>query len=174
LSSRVTDVETARRIVAHVADRALTVLIVADLSVDRMQELLRLTGAGCLQLHGDESAEVLRGVLPHAYKAVRVGSQADVTRAMALPGEYLLADAKVEGKLGGTGQRFDWSLVEPLARLRKLTLAGGLNAENVGQAIAQVKPFCVDVASGVEMSDDPRRKDPDKVVAFSRAVSGAI
>lgn len=172
-SLRVIDVETASRIVAHVADRALTVLIVADLGVDRMRELLRLTGAGCLQLHGDESADVLQGVLPHAYKAMRVGSQADVMRAMSLPGEYLLTDAKVQGKLGGTGQTFDWSLVEPLARLRKLTLAGGLNAKNVGRAIAQVRPFCVDVASGVEMSGAPRRKDANKVLAFGRAVSGA-
>jgi phosphoribosylanthranilate isomerase len=169
-SARVIGVEMAHRIVAHVKDRALAVLVVADLSIDRMQELLRLTGAGCLQLHGDESADTLRAVLPHAYKGVRIGSSADVARAMELPGEYLLTDAKVDGKLGGTGQTFDWSLVEPLARARKLTLAGGLHAQNVGQAIAQVKPFCVDVASGVEIKGDPRRKDPEKIAAFSRAV----
>ncbi len=173
VSSRVVDVETARHIVAHVADRALTVLVVADLTIDRMNELLRLTGAACLQLHGDESVDALQGVLPHAYKAVRVGSRADVARAMALPGEYLLTDARVEGQLGGTGQTFDWSLVEPLARLRKLTLAGGLHAGNVGRAIAQVKPFCVDVASGVEISGNPRRKDPQKIMAFSRAVDAS-
>jgi len=172
-SSRVIDVETARNIVAHVGKRALSVLVVADLSVARMQELLRLTGAGCLQLHGQESADVVEGVLPHAYKAIRVGSPADVAMAMEVPGEYLLTDAKVEGQLGGTGQTFDWSLVEPLARVRKLTLAGGLNAGNVGRAIAAVRPFCVDVASGVEIGGDPRRKDPDKVLAFSRAVIGA-
>jgi len=172
-SSRVIDVETARGIVAHVGKRALTVLVVADLSVARMQELMRLTGAGCLQLHGEESVDVVKGVLPHAYKAIRVGSQADVALAMEMPGEYLLSDAKVQGQLGGTGQTFDWSLVEPLASSRKLTLAGGLNAENVGRAIAAVRPFCVDVASGVEINGNPRRKDPERVVMFSRAVIAA-
>src|SRR3954447_1742474 len=80
-SSRVIDVEVARDIVAHVGKRALSVLVVADLSVARMQELMRLTGAGCLQLHGQESGDVVQGVLPHAYKALRVGSRADVAMA---------------------------------------------------------------------------------------------
>jgi phosphoribosylanthranilate isomerase len=172
-SPRLVSVDEAQRIAGHVGDRALTVLIVADQTPEKMRELLRATGARCLQLHGTESADTLMAVLPHAYKAVRVASQEDVDRAMRFGGEHLLTDAKVEGKLGGTGQTFDWSLVEPLARVRKLTLAGGLNRENVGRAIAQVRPFCVDVASGVEVDGDPRRKDPAKVAAFGREVESA-
>jgi phosphoribosylanthranilate isomerase len=171
-SPRVVSVEEARRIAGHVAERALTVLVVADQTPDQMRELLRATGARCLQLHGSEGADTLAAVLPHAYKAIRVGSQDDIDRAMRFGGEYLLTDAKVQGKLGGTGHTFDWSLVEPLARVRKLTLAGGLHAGNVARAIAQVGPFCVDVASGVELDGDPRRKDAEKVRAFGRAVVG--
>ncbi len=172
-SPRAVDVETARRVTAHVGERALVVLVVANETLERMRELVRVTGARCLQLHGEESPELLEQLLPHAYKAIRVGCRADVERASIYPGEHLLVDAKVEGKLGGTGKTVDWSLVEPLARTRKLTLAGGLTAANVPEAIARVRPFCVDVASGVEQDGVPRRKDPAKLVAFARAVARA-
>jgi phosphoribosylanthranilate isomerase len=169
-SVRVIDVEMARRIVEHVGERALVVLVVADLGVTEMRELVRRTGARCLQLHGDEPPEVVGDLLPHAYKAMRIGSPADVVTALAFPGEHLLADAKVPGKLGGTGQLADWDLCRPIARQRRLTLAGGLTPDNVRRAIERVRPYCVDVASGVEVAGSPRRKDPDKLLAFRRAV----
>ena len=172
-SPRVIDVETARRIVERVGARTLTVLVVADRGAGELRELLRATGARCLQLSGDESPELVSELLPHAYKGVRIGSAADVTRAALYPGEHLLVDARVEGKLGGTGKTLDWTLVEPLARARKLTLAGGLRPSNVADAIRAVRPFCVDVASGVEREGDPRRKDPEKVRAFRRALESA-
>jgi phosphoribosylanthranilate isomerase len=169
-SPRLVDLDMARRIAAHVGRNALTVLVVADLSVEQMRELLQTTGARCLQLHGSESPDVVGRLMPHAYKAIRIASAADAALASEYPGEHLLADAKVPGKLGGTGRVFDWALVEPLARKRKLTLAGGLTAENVGDAIARVRPFCVDVATGVEVAGNPRRKDKKKLEAFARAV----
>jgi phosphoribosylanthranilate isomerase len=170
-SPRVIDVETARSIVDRVGARTLTVLVVADRGADELRALLRATGARCLQLCGDESPELVAELLPHAYKGIRIGSAADVTGAALYPGEHLLVDAKVEGKLGGTGKTVDWALVEPLARARKLTLAGGLRPSNVADAIRAVRPFCVDVASGVEKDGDPRRKDPDKMRAFHQAVA---
>ena len=169
-SLRVIDVETARSIVERVGARALTVLVVADRGAGELRDLLRATGARCVQLCGDESPDLVAELLPHAYKAVRVGSAADVTGAARYPGEHLLVDAKVEGMLGGTGKTVDWVLVEPLARLRKLTLAGGLRPGNVADAVRAVRPFCVDVASGVEKEGDPRRKDPEKLRAFRLAV----
>ena len=99
-------------------------------------------------------------------------SAADVDRARAYPGEQLLVDARVEGRLGGTGHTVDWDLVAPLARERKLTLAGGLTPENVAAAIERVGPWCVDVASGVEVAGEARRKDLGKVQAFVQAVRG--
>ena len=160
-SPRAIDVETARRIVEAVGARTLTVLVVADRGADELRTLLGATGARCLQLSGDESPELVSELLPHAYKGVRIGSADDVTGAARFPGEHLLVDAKVEGKLGGTGKTLDWSLVAPLARTRKLTLAGGLRPENVADAIRAVRPFCVDVASGVE-GGDPRRKESEE------------
>lgn len=172
-SPRVVEVAAARELVAHVRERVLTVLVVADLSSEAMRALLLETGARCLQLHGDEPPASLAPLLPHAYKAVRCGSLADVEQAAIYPGEHILVDARVPGVLGGTGRTVDWELVAPLARVRKLTLAGGLTPANVGQAIARVAPFCVDVASGVERRGNPRRKDPDRLRAFAEAVAAA-
>ncbi|HKQ71778.1 MAG TPA: phosphoribosylanthranilate isomerase [Polyangiaceae bacterium] len=169
-SPRFIDVGLAKRLTQHVGTRALVVLVVADLSFQEMLALRQATGAKCLQLHGGESNDVLAGLLPHAYKAVRVGSPADVESARRFSGEHLLVDAKVPGKLGGTGHTVDFSLVAPLARGRKLTLAGGLHPGNVADAIAKVRPFCVDVASGVEVEGTPRRKDKAKLRAFGAAV----
>jgi phosphoribosylanthranilate isomerase len=167
-SERRIDEETARAIVHAVWARSLVVGIVAGLNVEGMQSLRDATGVGCLQLHGEESAEDVLALLPHAYKAVRIASPEDVARAEVMPGEYVMVDAKVEGALGGTGRTFDWRLVADLAKRRKVVLAGGLNAENVADAIRTVRPWCVDVASGVETS--PGVKDMAKVTAFVAAV----
>lgn len=141
--------------------------VVADLSLDAMRALVRDAGLDCLQLHGDEAPDVLSPLLPHAYKAVRVADADDAKRAASFPGDYILVDAKVEGTLGGTGATFDWSLVTDLAKTKKLTLAGGLTPANVEVAVRAVRPYCVDVASGVESS--PGVKDREKMRAFIEA-----
>jgi phosphoribosylanthranilate isomerase len=169
-TSRCIDTTRAREIVAAVPG-LLVVGVVANESVESMKRLVEATGIGCLQLHGDESAETVAALLPHAYKAVRIAGSEDVARARAFPGEHLLVDAKVEGALGGTGEIFDWALVRELARERRLTLAGGLRPDNVARAIAEVAPYCVDVASGVESS--PGKKDRAKLEAFVDAVRSA-
>jgi phosphoribosylanthranilate isomerase len=147
--------------------RIQVVGVVADLSVDDMRALVRDAGLDCLQLHGDESPEVLSPLLPHAYKAVRIATADDAARAATFPGDHLLVDAKVEGALGGTGATFDWSLVTDLAKTKKLTLAGGLTPANVAVAARAVRPYCVDVASGVESA--PGVKDREKMRAFIEA-----
>jgi phosphoribosylanthranilate isomerase len=127
----------------------------------------------CLQLHGDEPHDTLAALLPHAYKATRIADAADVERARAYPGEHLLVDAKVDGLLGGSGTTFDWSLVKALANERRLTLAGGLTADNVERAVRELRPYCVDVASGVERAGEPGAKDLAKVRAFIEAARSA-
>lgn len=172
-SPRAVSVDSARKITEAVRHRAKLVLVVANRSLSELRELRIATGIDWLQLHGDEPSELLVEVLPFAYKAMRIGSKEDVERARAYPGELLLVDAKVFGKLGGTGKAVDFNLVEPLARERKLILAGGLHPENVAEAISIVRPFGVDVASGVELPGEPRRKDPARTEAFVRAVRSA-
>ncbi len=175
-SPRVVDIPTALAIsrAAHAASpRAVVVGVVADLCLEEMRALLLAAELDCLQLHGNEPPAALLPLLPHAYKAVRIASAADVTLARSFPGEHILVDAKIEGILGGTGATFDWSLVESLARDRRLTLAGGLTPDNVARAVAALHPYCVDVASGVEPPGCPGVKDLSKVRAFLAAVHHA-
>lgn len=173
-SPRCVDVSTARRIadaVREVSPRVVLVAVVADMAVEDMRALVQAAGLDCLQLHGDEPPEVLTPLLPHAYKALRIGGAEDVARARLYPGEHLLVDAKVAGALGGTGTAFEWTLVRDLARERRLTLAGGLTPESVAEAIRVVRPYCVDVASGVEHA--PGVKDLGRVRAFLAAAREA-
>ncbi len=170
-SPRCVDLETGRAIVHAVQARALVVGVVANQPLAAMRALREKTGVGCLQLHGDESDDDVAALLPHAYKAVRIASEKDAARAEAVPGDYVMVDAKVKGALGGTGQAFDWGLVVALSKRRRLVLAGGLTAENVASAIRLVLPWCVDVASGVESS--PGTKDLARVRAFVEAVREA-
>jgi phosphoribosylanthranilate isomerase len=166
-SPRRVDLEQARAIVQAVGERTLVVGVVAGMTLEAMRALRDASGVGCLQLHGDEPPEDVAALLPHAYKVVRVDGPADVALAVTMPGDYVMVDAKVEGALGGTGRTFDWSLVAGLAGRRKLVVAGGLTPENVAQAIAVARPWCVDVASGVESA--PGVKDLARVEAFVKA-----
>jgi phosphoribosylanthranilate isomerase len=167
-SPRRVDEKLARAIVEAVGRRALVVGVVAGMTVEAMRALVDRTGVGCLQLHGDESAADVGALLPHAYKAVRVAGPEDAAAAEAMPGEYVMVDARVKGSLGGTGHTFDWAWVVGLASRRKLVLAGGLTPDNVGSAVTRVRPWCVDVASGVESA--PGVKDLGRVSAFLEAV----
>jgi phosphoribosylanthranilate isomerase len=171
-SKRHVDVEFGRALCEAVGDRAEIIAVVADRSLAELAEIRERTGVAWLQLHGSEAPDAVRALLPHAYKAVRIATASDANEAQRMPGERLLADAKVEGELGGTGKVFDWRLVVELSRERKLVLAGGLTPENVAEAIRITRPFGVDVASGVE-AGDPRKKDPERVARFVRAVRSA-
>jgi len=170
-SVRRVDEALVQAVVKAIGAKALVVAVVADMSVPDMLALKEATGVGCLQLHGNEAAASVSALLPHAYKAVRVANEADVATAEAMPGDYVLVDARMEGSLGGTGRTFDWKLVKGLASRRRLVLAGGLTPANVAEAVATVRPWCVDVASGVESA--PGVKDMEKVRAFVEATRAA-
>jgi phosphoribosylanthranilate isomerase len=162
-SPRCIDVATARAIAEAVHGRALLVGVVVDRAEAELLELVREARLDSLQLHGDEPPAVVRRLAPHAYKALRVGSREDVERANDYEG-LLLVDAKVEGALGGTGRTVDFTLAAELSRARPILLAGGLTPKNVAEAARAVRPWGVDVASGVERS--PGVKDLEAVKAF--------
>ena len=125
-----------------------------------------------MQLHGDEGPifcrEVGRRTGAKVVKASRVRSKATLQAAAAFHTDFHLLDAHVAGLVGGTGQTVDWELVRRHKFTSPLILSGGLNPDNVAAAIAATEPFAVDVASGTERS--PGVKDPDKLLAFARAV----
>ena len=170
-SPRSTKRKTARDIVRALDGQVQTVAVFVDASLAEVTEILEETGIEWAQLHGSESPQTVEALLPHAYKAIGVKDGSAVELARRYPGEHLLLDASVPGMPGGTGRTFDWTIAEAIARERTLTLAGGLTPENVAEAIRTVRPFRVDVASGVESS--PGRKDAELVRAFVEAAKSA-
>jgi len=126
-----------------------------------------------IQLHGDEPPAFCRQFSVPVIKAIRVHNDASLAAAREYDVDALLLDAYTESQRGGTGRTFDWSLA--LGATKTLTcpviLSGGLTAENVGQAVRQVGPYAVDVASGVERA--PGQKDPGKLERFIAAVRAA-
>lgn len=165
-SPRCIDRALAAGLAARCRGRVEVIGVVADLAPEAAVELRDEVGLDTLQLHGDEPPELLQALLPRAFKAVRVGSAEDAAAAERFGGERLLVDAKVAGKLGGSGQRVEPRLVRELARRRRLILAGGLRPELVAEAIRAVGPWGVDVASGVELA--PGVKSEAAVRAFVR------
>ena len=125
-----------------------------------------------LQLHGDEGPsycdEAARRTGLKLMKAARVRDRAAVRALSAYRTDFHLIDSHVPGMWGGTGERFDWELASAHPRRPPLVLSGGLNPDNVAEAIAAARPFAVDVASGVEA--EPGRKDPDKLRRFFASV----
>lgn len=177
VSPRCIDVERAREIVHGIGPRVTWVGVFVDAGEAEMVRIYRAVGLDLAQFHGHETAEELRsferavGWENVAYKALRVGAPEDVATAQSYPGPFVLTDAKVKGVVGGTGQTFDWSLVDGLVKERRVLLAGGLHADNVARAVREVQPFGVDTASGVESA--PGKKDPELVRAFVERAKGA-
>jgi phosphoribosylanthranilate isomerase len=141
------------------------VLLTVDADLATCLELLRQTGCQAIQLHGRESAELsidLRRRVP-VIKAFAIATASDLAAVRGFPADAYLLDAKVQGLDGGSGQAWDWSLLtQDLGA--PIMLAGGLNAGNVGEAIARVHPWAVDTASGVEAA--PGIKDAAAMAAF--------
>ncbi len=142
-------------------------------TADQMTTILDQCQLDLAQLSGDEMPRTLASLGQRAYKALRPASkpemEADIQRYLARsqPPAWLI-DAYRPGAYGGTGQLASWDLASSLAARAPVLLAGGLNPDNVSEAITQVWPWGVDVASGVESS--PGRKDPAKITAFIQAV----
>ena len=170
-SPRSVDISKAREIVQAAGERAVIVGVFVDFTLKQVREILRETGISWAQLHGDEPVDLVAALLPNAYKAIAVKDGSAIELARSYPGEHLLLDASVPGMPGGTGRTFDWDIAASVAGERKLTLAGGLTPDNVREAVRAVKPFRVDVASGVESA--PGRKDPELVQRFIDAAKDA-
>jgi phosphoribosylanthranilate isomerase len=125
-----------------------------------------------LQFHGDETSEFCTQFGLMSLKALRVRDAESLKQLEKFQTDAFLLDAHSQGGLGGTGEKFNWELAVEVQKFGKpIFLAGGLTPENVGDAVKKVRPFAVDVSSGVESA--PGKKDVGKMRAFIEAVRRA-
>jgi phosphoribosylanthranilate isomerase len=136
-------------------------------SVEEVNDILDTCSLDLAQLHGDETAETLNELEGKAFKAFR-GIPENINGFARDDAPALLVDASVKGAYGGTGVTADWNGAAELAKRYPLLLAGGLTPENIADAVSRVKPWGVDVASGVESI--PGEKDAAKMKAFVKAI----
>jgi phosphoribosylanthranilate isomerase len=141
-----------------------------DASSDYMREIVSIAGLDFVQLHGAETEDDIRDVGIPAIKSLRVGDTLPDTSSTPTAA-WLLFDTYDERRLGGTGRRFDWSLLALYSRSKPFFLSGGITAENVSAAISLVRPDAIDVSSGVE--SEPGVKDHAKLAQLFERVRRA-
>jgi phosphoribosylanthranilate isomerase len=142
--------------------------VFVDQPLDLVRSVAADAGLTAVQLHGNEPPDYARSVGLPVIKALTAGHDGDEEESAWDVDTLLLLDAFDPVLRGGTGRTVDWNRASLLAARRRVILSGGLKPSNVSQAIATIRPFAVDVSSGVEES--PGRKDPEKLRAFMKAV----
>jgi phosphoribosylanthranilate isomerase len=174
-SPRHVSVAQAQAIVAELPPSVTPVALFVNESPGSMLGTCEVLGIRTVQLHGDEPPQVARQLAAagvRVIRAFRIGEEADLDAIRGYPASAYLLDSKVKGKAGGTGVALDWALAARAAALGRTILAGGLTPENVAEAIRRVRPYGVDVSSGVERA--PGVKDAAKVRAFVAAARAAL
>lgn len=171
-SARAVTPARARTIIDALPPFVVPVGLFVNADERTVRETVAMTRIQLLQFHGDESAEFCAGFgLPYL-RAVRVRAETDLLQYARefRAAQGLLLDAWVEGARGGTGSVFDWSLI-PRDLPAPVVLSGGLSPDNVEQAVRRVRPWAVDVSSGVELAKGI--KDVRKMEAFMTGVRNA-
>ncbi|MBS1818949.1 MAG: phosphoribosylanthranilate isomerase [Acidobacteria bacterium] len=151
--------DVARAIARSLPPFVTPVGVFVDETVERMNEIATFVGLGAIQLHGAEQPDIVDRLVRPVVKAV---GRIDASRIGEWPARVtMLVDAPDPVNHGGTGARADWAGAARLAAVRRTILAGGIRPENVVEAVTTVRPFGIDVASGVE--DAPGIKNPDRI-----------
>jgi phosphoribosylanthranilate isomerase len=168
-SPRHVSIEQAAKLVAVLPPFVTVVGLFVNADADYVREVLAAVSLDVLQFHGDETPQFCEQFGKPYLKAIRVKAGVDLLQCAALfhAAQGLLLDAYVEGIPGGTGASFDWALI-PEHFPMPLILSGGLDVENVAAAIRQVRPYAVDVSSGVEAGKGI--KDAAKIARFMQEV----
>jgi phosphoribosylanthranilate isomerase len=169
-SPRFIDPYRARAIAAALPPGVMPVGVFVDQPVEFVMGVARLIPLGAVQLHGSESIENFVCLAQRLIKAVPVTADFEATAIDLVPPYVtILLDAHDPVRRGGTGRTIDWSVAAAVAARRRTILSGGLTAANVGEAVARVRPYMIDVSSGVESA--PGVKDPVKLREFFAALA---
>jgi len=167
-SPRRVSLETAAGIIRQLPPSAVKVGVFVNAPEDFVRRAIAECGLNLLQFHGDESPAYCLQFHLMSMKAFRIRDAASLEALSDYRTDAWLLDAYAPDKLGGTGETFNWELAIEAQKLgRPIFLAGGLTPENVAEAVRRVRPYAVDVSSGVEAS--PGKKDNTRVNAFIQA-----
>lgn len=169
-SPRAVTEKTVQGIVRELPPFVMRVGVFVNERAERINTLVTRLGLDIVQLHGDETPAFCKKIKARTLKAVRVKDASVFDGLSAYPVNGFLLDTFHPGAYGGIGDVFDWKLAKKGKRLGPVVLAGGLNPDNIAQAIRQVRPYGVDVSSGVEKK--PGVKDIKKLRAFISAARG--
>ncbi len=168
-SKRMVSKESAKMLIDNLDGRIKRVGVFVNEKIEMVNEMTTSLGLDVVQLQGDEDddyVENLKGILDvEVWKALRIKGITDLQREVKA--DKILIEGFVNGLYGGTGVRFDWSLIENFEFSRPVILAGGLNISNVEEGIKKVRPYAVDVSSGVETDG---HKDFEKMKEFIEKV----
>jgi phosphoribosylanthranilate isomerase len=169
-SPRHVSIDQAIKIVSALPAFVTVVALFVDEKESAIRQVMSNVSIDCLQFHGDEQADECRIYHKPYMKAIRMKETVDVAKIAEQyhDASALLLDAYHSGIKGGSGQRFNWDLI-PEKCLLPIVLAGGLDQNNVKQAIQSVKPYALDVSSGVEL--DKGVKDVAKMAAFIQEIN---
>lgn len=170
-SRRAIDLSALEKLAEHLTPFVTPVLLFVNPTTEEVKSALKIVPNALLQFHGNEEPDFCRSFKQPWIKAVAVKGAASLSDSFRIYSDALslLADTPSDG-WGGSGMHFDWSLVDRTLS-QKIILAGGLNAQNVGKAVSMLRPYAVDVSTGVE--DSPGVKNIQKVKEFVSAVQVA-
>src|SRR5208282_4931553 len=171
-SPRYVSPETAREIISFLPPFVTTVGVFVNETEQKMREIMQHTGMNVLQLHGEESP-ALCVAWHRVIRALRVKDFIDLKplEACSKVSAFLL-DTYSPGQFGGTGQIFNWDIAVEAKRFGRIILSGGLNPDNVEKAVKLVRPYAVDVSSGVE--EKKGKKDLQKMRLFIERARKAV
>jgi len=172
-SPRDVSIEQARILSKAAKPYLTTVAVVVNPAHEFLSQLVSQVRIDRIQFHGNELQSHCEKSLRPYYKVIRVGQQSDITDKIQQHGKAsaFLLDTYIKGQPGGTGQQFDWSIINKTQINKPVILAGGLTPDNVYDAVLSVQPYAVDVNSGVEIK--PGIKDAIMINEFIMAVHEA-
>jgi len=172
-SPRFVSLEQAKSIIKKVGTPEIFVPVFVNAELPDMIQTLESLGVRWVQLHGEEPVHVAHELQDRGFeviKAVRVQSKSDIEKYLEYPADYLMFDAYSPDEHGGTGKTFDWNLLNRSQIHHAFFLSGGLNKDNVKEAVSVLKPHGIDISSGLESS--PGVKDPEKIREFFEVLKG--
>lgn len=171
-SSRRISVEKAARLAAELPESVEKIGVFVNAELNEILEAVRTVPLTMVQLHGDETDDLIRSIPVKVIQAFSVHNQEDVKKLQQSIADYVLVDAPGTEFRGGSGKTFDWNLLDGASiEPSRLIVAGGLDSDNVRLAISHNSPFMVDVSSGVETEG---KKDSEKIKRFIKTVKGDL